>query len=224
MLRRIELTAIVLIALATLGATPSMAVTGGGAGQAFRVTVTNLTPGQVLSPPVVAVHDDSVRLFEPGAAASDELAQLAEDAVAGPLLGLLASSDGVLDVTVGNAPIPPGASASVEMSLRGRYRFLTVAGMLVTTNDAFYAATGRVTGPGSTSSMTGIAWDAGSEANTESCDDIPGPPCGNGLVRVVDGAEGHVHVHAGIHGGSSLNPGQHDWRNPTVLVRIERLH
>lgn len=62
--------------------------------------------------------------------------------------------------------------------------------MLVTTNDAFAALNGvRLPRRGSTS-FSSVAYDAGSEANTENCSDIPGPPCGNPFVRVTAGAEG----------------------------------
>ena len=51
------------------------------------------------------------------------------------------------------------------------------------------------------------AYDPGSEANSESCACIPGPPRGNHL-RDQAKAEGFVHAHAGIHGGngSGLDP------------------
>jgi hypothetical protein len=66
------------------------------------------------------------------------------------------------------------------------------------------------------------AWDAGTEANTEDCHFIPGPPCGNRFVRDPDGAEGIVRIHSGIHGTGDLNPAMLDWRNPVAMVSIAR--
>ena len=64
--------------------------------------------------------------------------------------------------------------------------------------------------------------DSGSEANSESCACIPGPPCGNHLHDRAK-AEGFVHAHAGIHGGngSGLDPATHDWRDPVARLSIK---
>ena len=69
------------------------------------------------------------------------------------------------------------------------------------------------------------AYDAGSEQNTEACEDIPGPPCGPNDHPDVK-AEGYVHIHAGIHGIGSegVDPAMHDWRNPVAKITIERIY
>ena len=67
------------------------------------------------------------------------------------------------------------------------------------------------------------AYDSGSEANNELCAFIPGPPCNNPLIRATAGAEGFVHVHAGIHGIGTLDPAIHDWRNGVARIRITRM-
>ena len=67
------------------------------------------------------------------------------------------------------------------------------------------------------------AYDAGSEANNEICAFIPGPSCGIFFVRDPEGAEGYVHIHAGIHGIGDLSPAQFDWRNPGAKITIRRL-
>lgn len=192
-------------------------------GRLYAVTITNLTRGQVITPPVVIVHDEQYRLFVPGDAAIPELAALAEDGDTAPLLGLLSADPSVLEAAAGSGPIPPGSSATVEVTVRGNYRFITAAGMLATSNDAFFAVRGeRVSGSGER--MIGAAaYDAGSEENLESCRDIPGPPCDNPHVRNTAGAEGFVHVHAGIHGTGDLPPDRFDWRNPVAEIMIAPL-
>lgn len=194
-----------------------------GDGERYAVTVTNLTRGQILSPPVVVSHKSSIRLFTPGQPASPELAQLAEDAVSGPLLALLGTLPAVHDANIAGGVVPPGHSVTVEVEVTGGFRTISAVGMLVTTNDAFFAASGTALPAGKPAAMTAIAWDAGSEANTESCAHIPGPPCGNALVRVTDGAEGYVHVHAGVSGNGDLDEADHDWNNPVAYVTIERI-
>jgi hypothetical protein len=195
----------------------------------FEVTVTNLTRGQIISPSVVATHTRKlVPLFTLGAKASAELADVAEDAKNDLLVAALEADPKVKDVQIifGGmdmpGPIMPGESASVEIDTDRKSRNITVVGMLVTTNDAFFALNG-VRGPGyGTKTYYSPAYDAGSEANNEDCAFIPGPPCEMPGVH-TDDAEGYVHIHAGIHGGADLVPAGHDWRNPVAKVTIRRL-
>ena len=95
--------------------------------------------------------------------------------------------------------------------------------MLVSTNDAFFAATSIVAFPWKKGAAKAHAYDAGSETNSESCAYIPRPPCGNGGVRDTQGAEGYVHIHGGIHGIGDLDAAEHDWRNPVVKIMIRKM-
>ena len=203
-------------ALLTLLALPAVA-----SAQTYEVTITNLTKGQIFAPPVVYTHRSSFDLFTPGEAAIPELAGLAEDAANDPLVALLSAESKVADVAVGGGVVLPGESTTVRVRAWGRARNITALGMLVTTNDAFFAAEKRV--PAFSNSMYATAWDAGSEANTQDCAHIPGPPCGNGGVRVEDGAEGYVYVHAGIQDRGSLSPEDHDWRNPVAKIVVRHV-
>jgi hypothetical protein len=200
---------------------PSRRATGSG----YMVTITNLTYDQIISPPVVVVHDGRFRLFQPGQSAGSELAALAEDGMTGPLAGLLEVSTGVTDYAVADGGIPPAGSVTVEVSARGLGKMLSLAGMLVSTNDAFVGLDGFTLPSGfaaafGATSVDAQAYDAGSEANTESCDHIPGPPCGSPGVRVTDGAEGFVHVHRGIRGVGDLDDSAKDWNNPVASVTV----
>ena len=193
-------------------------------GRTYAVTITNITRGQVISPPVVFSHKDGFQLFDLGAPASDALVQLAEDAATGPLEAELLSSSAVDDVVIAAGPIPPGESVTVEVSAGGANFFVSAAGMLVTTNDAFFAVRNvRLPWWIGTQTVDAEAYDAGSETNSEQCAFIPGPPCGNGGVRDTGQAEGYVHVHAGIHGGGDLAPADFDWRNPVAHIQISRV-
>jgi hypothetical protein len=220
-----------------LGATPVVAEgdddstfdfsRGRGRDSGYMITITNLTYDQIISPPVVVVHNEQFRLFQPGLAAGSELTALAEDGMTGPLAGLLAVSPGVSDYAVAGGGILPGGSATVEVRVQGNARMISVAGMLVSTNDAFvgldgYALPFGLFNSSRTTTINAQAYDAGSEANTESCAHIPGPPCGNPGVRVTDGAEGFVHVHRGIQGVGELDAPTKDWRNPAARISIQR--
>lgn len=211
-----ELWVLGVAALLSLMALPAVA-----SAQVYDVTIQNLTKGQVFSPPVVYTHRHSFDLFTAGEEAIPELAGVAEDAANDPLIALLSAEPKVADVEVGGGFVPPGESITVRVKAWGRARNITALGMLVTTNDAFFAGERRA--PAFSSSIYATAWDAGSEANTQDCDHIPGPPCGNGGVRVEEGAEGFIYVHAGIQDRGSLSPEDHDWRNPVAKITIRRV-
>ena len=193
-------------------------------GITYRVTITNLTRSEPITQPVVATHNIGVHLFVPGKAAPVPLVPLAEDGEPLTLATALEGSPGVLDVAVGDGPIPPGGSTTVDVIARGRSVFLSAVGMLATTNDTFFGLDSfYLPGPPWYRTVEVPAYDAGSEANTEDCAAIPGPPCNNPGVRVTDGAEGVVSVSNGIQGVGDLDPTVWDWRNPVVRIQIVRL-
>ena len=192
----------------------------------YKVTITNLTRGQVFSPPIVISHNRNFRLFTLGDAASDGLALLAEEGNPEELIDALNPK---FDYAVADGPVLPGASKSIklEISKHGRSNLISVASMLVTTNDAFFAVRdiwflgkGKVI-------VEAKAYDAGSEWNSEDCDYIPGPPCGNSPAHDPAEPEGYVHIHAGIHGigpNPGVDPAMHDWRNPVAKITIRRIY
>ena len=189
------------------------------------LSITNLTRGQILSPVFIARHgEDAGPLYTLGHPASESLAKMAEDADASGLLadwtpeGKDYISEAMV-VTHNGGPILPGATVTMSFEVTDGNHLVSFASMLVTTNDAFIWASGLDI---STPRIINLnAYDSGSEANSESCAYIPGPPCGNHVKDEAD-AEGYVHVHAGIHGGegSDLDPAMHDWRNPVARLTI----
>ncbi|MCB9871912.1 MAG: spondin domain-containing protein [Planctomycetes bacterium] len=197
----------------------------------WEVRVTNLTRGQIFSPPVIATHTSRMRpLWTLGEAASDELAGVAEDALNPGLIAKLSADPQVAMVTElkgKNGPILPGETAMVRV--RGGYsRFgdfdrISMAGMLVITNDAFFGLNGVEAPRHGQSTLRSPAYDAGSEENNEDCAYIPGPPCNNAKVRATAGAEGYVHIHAGVHGLKSLKPEMYDWRSDVAQITIRRV-
>lgn len=222
---------ILLAVVLMIGGTAPMAFSNGGGAEEFEVTVTNLTPGsgaaagQIFNGLVVATHNANFRLFALGQSASDGLAAIAEDADTSVLVPALIADPDVKDVQTNPAdPILPGQSGSVTVTADREHRFLSLATMLVTTNDAFAALNGvRLPRKGG-SSFFSVAYDAGSEVNTENCSDIPGPPCNNPGNRVPVGAEGYVSVHSGIHGIGDILPENRDWRNPVAWITVRSLN
>lgn len=189
----------------------------------YEVTITNLTRDQIFSPPLAVSHNEKFDLFVPGDPASPELTALAEEGDTGPFTTLIEGLPSVKDYAVAPGPVMPGASTTLKVQSRGDYRLISVAGMLVTTNDGFFAARNMPAFPWKGYATDANAYDAGSEANSESCAYIPGPPCDSHNVRDTDGAEGYVHIHAGIHGIGDLDASQWDWRNPVARITIRKM-
>ncbi len=194
----------------------------------YAVTITNLTRGQQFTPILVASHQEGVQLFTLGRPASAELATLAEEGNTGPLTSLLRGLPAVRDVTSSSGLLDPGRSVTVTVAGGAEFDHLSVAAMLIPTNDGFFALNGGA-GPRGDQvvRLFSPAYDAGSERNDELCASIPGPffaECGGpGGGAKVGGGEGFVHIHAGIHGVGNLNPAQRDWRNPVAEITIRRI-
>ncbi len=187
----------------------------------FEVTITNVTSGQTFTPILVASHKRGVRLFELGDMASDELATLAEGGDVAPLAALLAADPKVIDTADSGGLLGPGDSVTVVVDAHGASR-VSVAAMLIPTNDAFFALNG-VKAPKHSKTVVSPAYDAGSEDNDEDCGNIPGPVCmGMGGSPGV-GGEDYVHIHAGIHGIGDLAADDFDWRNPVAQITIRRV-
>ena len=196
----------------------------------YDVTITNLSKAQTFSPSVAVVHSDRMALFTPGEAASDGLTLLAEDGDAAALMEEALESPQVYDAVISDGLLDPGESVTLRVKAYGKYSQISVVGMLVTTNDAFYGLS-SVELPfnyyffknrSRSIQLTADVYDSGTEANTEDCDHIP-IPCGNFGVRMTEGAEGFVHIHSGFHGIGDLDEATYDWRNPGAGISITKV-
>ncbi len=184
----------------------------------MMVTVDNVTKGQTFSRPVVVVHRPGLRVFARGSKASRELRRLAEEGDARPLIRALKRNRRVVDVFVLDGIIKPGRSKAAPIDLPPRSE-VTVLAMLTGTNDAFWAVEAiRSRRRAKRSTSFAKVYDAGTEANTEKCDDVPG--CGAKNRRVRRGQEGTVTLHPGLRGDRDLALADYAWSGPVARVRI----
>jgi spondin N len=194
----------------------------------YEITFTNLTPAtgpgasQPMSPPVLAAHTKFFHVFQKGAYASTEIAQIAEDAVSGPLVEALGNNVLVYNVAQGDGVVFPGASTTINIAASVGFRKLSIVSMLVNTNDAF-AGLDAIHMPARGSKTVYLhAYDAGSEENTESFDHIPGPCCGSPHVRVPTNER--ITLHGGITGNGDLDAALYGWHGAVAKVTITRVN
>ncbi len=196
----------------------------------FEVVTINLTAGQPLSPIAVSVHDNSRSAFAVGEPASMGLELLAEGGDNSELLTELA---GVADAS-GDAPVGPGGTETLTVELPDDQTAgldLSVMTMLVNTNDAIVGVNGAdVSGMavGDSRVFNAIAYDAGTEANSEAAGTMPGPADGGeGFNADRDDIADQVTMHPGVITAddglaSSVLNQSHRWDNPAIRVRITR--
>lgn len=189
-------------------------------GRRYQVTITNVTKAQIFTPILVASHRRGVKLFELGQPAGSELELLAEGGDTGPLAKSLKRA-GALDVVTAKGLLLPGATITLYVKGNKRHDRVSVASMLIPTNDTFLAVNGvRVRRIGGTVRTWSPGYDAGTEENDELCASIPGPACG-GEGHSVAGGEGYVYVSPGIQGVGDLTGNPYDWRNPVARITIK---
>ena len=194
----------------------------------YEVKVTNITRGAQFTPILTAVHNDRVSLFTLGAPASSGLKTLAEEGNTAPLSDTLSTNPNVLSVATQGGLLGPGQTRVFTVESSAKFDSLTVAAMLIPTNDAFFSVTVEDLPRGrDTVSRRGVAYDSGTEQNDELCSSIPGPfftECnGPGGGGKPGNGEGFVHVNGGIHGVGDLKASLRDWRNPVVSVTVRRV-
>ena len=191
---------------------------------AYEVTITNLTRAQAFTPILVASHQKGVELFQLGSAASDELSVLAEGGDVAPLTAALQATGKVRDITNSGGLLMPGQSVTVTVAAGHGARKISLASMLIPTNDSFIALNGVKAPKGHRSVVYySPGYDAGTEPNDENCMNIPGPVCGGEGGSPGAGGEGYVHISRGIAGIGDLDSATYDWKNPTAKIEIRRV-
>ena len=244
------------LALAAIPATGLAADAGSSAGATTsspavaihtdQVTITNLTKGQPLSPPILATTYGSGQFFRPGRAANWGVQQIAENGNNTPLYDSTVQDmkDGfVTDVQRAAAPlVPKGSPAdamfdqSVTITIRAKDTDrINWVSMLGCTNDGFagFNAARLPRAKGRTVHVPVFDYDAGTEENTEDFADL-GPACQGAIgVKSQFGATGTtmtdwrlaengvVARHEGIFGASDdgLLEDVHGW-NPKRVAKV----
>ena len=207
----------------------------------YEVTITNLTPGQPLTPPLLVTHSMEAGFFSVGEMASNGIQQLAENGNAEPLVESLQDKSGILSIVQGESPLVPANnpgktgfshSETFEVLSSGNMKYLSFASMLICTNDGF-AGIDTVKLPKNQMTIYAEAYDARTEMNTEDFVDMV-PPCqgligvtsddaGTGTSNPAIAEDGIIIPHPGIVGEEDLLESVHEWGNPVVKIDIVRV-
>jgi hypothetical protein len=231
--------AAVAVTVAALAATPAAEA---DRADTFEITFTDLTSGQPLTPAVAATHRGRNELFRVGDAASFGLKEIAENGNSGPMLTRLGSDRDVSDfLEAPGGPLVPagtpgdamfGQSTTFTLTADRGARRLSLASMLICTNDGF-TGVNSLSLPsevGDSVTVETMAYDAGTEANTEDFADMV-PPC-QALIGGGSGEPGTgqsdpalaqndvIRHHSGITGRMDLDPDVHGWDVNAPVARI----
>ena len=196
----------------------------------FQVMLENLTMGvpaqggQIFSPPIFVTHGHGFSIGASGEAASAELTALAETGNHAPLAALAMGSDAVGSVVAFPAPpdgvVLPGGSVTTMISASSTMGYLSLATMLVQTNDGIVLANSLPLfdedGNPRSFTMDLISYDAGTEENNELATHVPGPPFG-GMERAPTADV--ITPHLGIAGTGDVGAA-FGWTEPTARVTV----
>jgi hypothetical protein len=192
----------------------------------WRIQVTNLTSSQTFTPFLAATHTSDVMIFSPGMSATPELQALAENGNVMPLAMLLNGISSVMSVETGSMLTPPGATAEINITGSGLHRYVSLAAMLIPTNDVFVGASTELPTTSGVLTTYAYAYDAGTEVNDETCASIPGPNfpecAGPGMGGSPGNGEGAVVISNGILGIGDFERDR-DWKNPVARITILRV-
>ncbi len=197
--------------------------------QSYRIRITNLTNFQPLSPPAAVLHDSNSHWWSIGSSASVALEKMAEGGDASALLALLPDNPQHASTEV----LLPGAMSEFTLQTDDMTENrLSVAGMLVNTNDAFSGLNAlELDGMQSGQSVVVYtqAYDAGTEMNSEAAGTIPGPADGGeGFNAARDDVTSVVTLHPGVVSAddglatSTLSAGE-KFDNPTLRIEVTAL-
>ena len=220
-----------------IAASRGVAQASASAEHKYRVTIENMTTGQVFSPGVIATHTKSASVWEVASQASEGIRKIAEDGDEATAVSELSGAPGVFEVISTLAPInriggPAGLprSRTFTIGASANANRLSIAVMIICTNDGFTGISGvKLPGGFKPESYLVGAWDSGTEQNNERFSQIvdpcqmagpvAAPPDGNGRVATT----GVIARHPNITGVGDLSVTLHGWQFPVARITVQRL-
>jgi len=201
------------------GGTDGGGTDGGGATAAtagsFQVTFTNMTQGQLFTPPVVAIHDPSVHLFQIGEPSSNEIQVIAEMGNNDPLVAFAGANPDVVSAAgvAGAGPFGPGESVTIDLNTTEDGQVFSAVNMIICTNDGIAGVDSTALPEGTDPVVImSLPYDAGTSANVADVLTMYPPPCrldpfalppNPDNVRAMTSSPPDESVAIGLHAGQS---------------------
>jgi len=197
----------------------AMATSTAALADRVEVKIENLTSAIYFTPVLAVAHSAKVDLFSTGEPASAGIQAIAEG---GDVAGAKAAAEGAGAATaVAPDLLAPGKSVTLTLNTNRYQNYLSIAGMLLPTNDGFVGLDStRIPRAWYRKTVTADGYDAGTERNDEvvnggGAPGVPGIPADPG------------HIHRGTLGDRDLSGGDsdldsavHRWLNPVARVTI----
>jgi len=196
----------------------------------YEITLTNLTAAQPIAPAAVVLHTSGYTPVVLGSTASVAIEMLAEGGDNTLVLSEAITHPSVLNSSGGAGVLMPGASEIITSTVSDNTGLkISVAGMLVNTNDGFAALNGldiSTLAVGESQTVALPVYDAGTEANSETTATMPGTggvgfDAARNDVNFVSVHRGVVTADDGL-ATSGLNQ-SHRFDNPALKVMIRRI-
>jgi Spondin_N len=189
--------------------------------QTYQISYKNNTP-QTLTSSICAVHNRGSVIFKIGEQSSDGLKALAEDGDVSTLRRELKNKSTFKATALGEF-VSKNSQSKISITSKGAKRISCIFGMLTATNDAFVAVNSLKLPDsiGQKVNFRAVAYDAGTEVNTESCSHVPGSPCDAHFIGIAENSV--ISLHPGIQGIADLSVTTHGWQEPSVRGSITRI-
>lgn len=199
--------------------------------QDLSIEFTNLTQGIYFTPIIAAAHDSTAHIYQVSTAASAELEALAEGGDISGVSASLATYDADIIENPALGLLNAGESTSFDISSSDGNTYLSVAAMMLPTNDGFVGLDSwEIPSEAGTYTVYLNAYDSGTEVNDEIIDNIPNPigVANTGATGVTDEeTNSNVHIHRGALGDSDATGGKsdldntvHRWLNPVAKMTV----
>ena len=194
----------------------------------FQVTFTNMTAGQLMTPPVVAIHSPTVHLFQVGEISSDAVRDIAETGANAELVAFAGANPDVVSAAgvAGDGPFAAGTSVTINLDTTEANQVLSAVNMLICTNDGI-SGIDSVALPADNNPVTFLAlpYDAGTRVNQLDALTFFPPPCAEGDFdpaneAVVEDPRIPIGPHAGQSGVANAS-GNWDFGTDDQVLMVE---
>lgn len=223
----------------------AMAITaasiGNASAQDLNLTFTNLTHGNHFTPLIFSAHDSEQHIFEVNTSAAASLQAMAEGGDISGLVSDLTAVTADINANPADGLMAPGQSVNLELSTQKINTHLSIAAMILPTNDGFVGLDSlAIPAEAGTYTYYLNGYDAGTEVNDEiingggapGAPGIPGDPLGqsgtgaSGVTNTENNTR--IHIHRGVIGDtdttggiSDINSRVHRWLNPVARLVVE---